>query len=96
MSIGDAVTTLCFQEHLDKSSYYSRLSSGSDAVKSEQSEDEGYDGSGTTGFEEWHGFQDTAIDRTSSIGAFRSGPSSVSRPGTPKPPSRHIVLDQVT
>ncbi|KAI0001466.1 armadillo-type protein [Russula compacta] len=56
----DAITSSALEkEHLDK---YSRLFSGPDPVKSEQSEDEGYDGSGSTGFEEWHGFQDTAID----------------------------------
>ena len=43
----------------------SHFSSESDVLESEESEDEDNDESLSTGFEEWHGFQDTAFDETS-------------------------------
>ena len=65
--LGDlnAITTSPLKQ-LDIPSHDSRFSdSESDVVESEQSEDEDNDGSRSTGFEEWHGFQDTTFDRTS-------------------------------
>jgi hypothetical protein len=86
----NAITTSPLKQ-LDIPSHDSRFSSESDAVKSEQSEDEGNDESRSTGFEEWYGFQDTTFDGASPdevlhpILPSSSFPLSVqSSPGTTK------------
>ena len=94
---------LCLQKHLGDSSYGSRLSSESDLVSSEQSEDGGgsSDDSRSTVPEEWHGFQNTTSDSANHDG--EPGSSSDSRlvlaifsSGMSRPFFGYIFLTQST